>query len=65
LLHGCIFNAKCNVIKYEDIARLTGWNNGNAWYILYLIAGICIPLLCGFCYDKVKHLIIKDNKKEA
>ena len=54
-----ILQYKLNFIKYEDIARLTGWNNGNAFYILYVIVGIGIPLLLGYVYDKIKVLIVK------
>lgn len=36
------------VIKYEDMAYLTGYNNANWWYILYVIAGVGVPLLYDF-----------------
>lgn len=32
-------------ISYSDIAYLKGYNNDNLFYILYVICGICIPLL--------------------
>ncbi len=39
---------------YIGLAYLTGYNNNNAWYILYVIVGVLVPILISYIYDFVK-----------
>ncbi len=42
-------------IKYEDIARLTGYDNNNGWYIVYVLVGVFVPIM----FSDLYYLIIR------
>ena len=48
-------------INYDDLAILTGANNANWWYLLYVLFGIGIPLLYGYIIDKIKNIFKKQT----
>ena len=56
-----------NWIKYKsDVWYLYIPKSLNQWYIIYLIAGISIPLLISYMLNKIKKLLeilIKNIKK--
>ena len=46
------------VINYSDLAVLTGVNNDNWWYIVYILFGIGIPLLYNYFIKIMKNKFI-------
>ena len=55
---------KLNFISYEELGILTGANNNNLIYILYVICGIFIPLVFSYMIQKMKIYIRKGEKKD-
>lgn len=55
---------KLNLISYEELGLLTGANNNNFIYILYVICGIFIPLVFSYLIQKMKIYIRKGEKNE-
>ena len=55
---------KLNLISYEELGFLTGANNNNFIYILYVICGIFIPLVFSYLIQKMKIYIRKGEKNE-
>jgi len=50
-------------ISYNNLAYLTGYNNNNGWYIIYVIMGVFFPLLLSYIYAILKStfLDVKEN----
>ena len=52
-------------IGYDDLAILTGANNTNWWYILYVIIGTGFPLLYGYLIEKIRNVLNNFCKKSV
>jgi fucose 4-O-acetylase-like acetyltransferase len=51
------------VITFNQLANLSGANNNNIWYFLYVIVGITIPILINLIINKTKLLLLKNFKQ--
>lgn len=49
---------KLGTISYNEIAYLTGANNNNMWYIIYIICGVNIPIILSKCKEYINKKIL-------